>query len=789
MKKHWLITNLILCFFLKGMTQPPEVPENDPFYKMGYLNVLHYGADNTGTNISTLQIRKAMKDAQSYKLACYFPSGTYLVDDTVNCIMPITKNNAGQNITDRRSPVYIVGDENPRPVIKLAPGAAGYGSASSPKPVFWLKASVPGSAGEQSNIAFNLVIRNMIFDLGENPGAVGVRFAAAQGSTIEDVKVIATGAFAGFYNSPGQGGGCYNIEVVGGNHAFYYDNSGESKFLMIAGMIATNQVNEIFRIGSVGTPMLVTGFHFTKSSGSITSGWPFRGGLTLTDGIIEYTSTGTPPNIFPTVSNNLYLNNVYIRNAGRIFANDAGSALQTGIWNRVIDYAYTGNNGINLINSQITGAMSVLNNLNENPPETITLIRKHTWDPEQFVSISMRNREDFIDVTDAARMTGPAGTAKGNGSTNDTEALQWAIDNYKYIFLPKGTYLINKPLVLGSKTQLTGAGKTYSIIRPLASWDAGSEKTMITTISDADAITSLSFILLETNPNQHKDMTRIDWKAGRNSIIRDIMIGTTATAPEASYNHNLLRVTGPTGGGRIYAFAAENHALRKLTNHPDYRHILVQNTDEPLHFYACNVERVSSGIQFEIKNSSNTSIYFLKSESNTTSGNSTPFSMTNSSEIRLFCLTGLLSVQNGRGLVEVNNCDKFIVTHVKSFGGADNSNWFNVKEIHNALTHTLLPHQNLGVFSRNFNPNVAVNYSPSESLNITFYPNPAKNYLHIINPSGIEKLELEIYNIKGVRIKQFANHKSIGVDDLESGVYILHMRTENTYSYHKFLKE
>ena len=47
-----------------------------------------------------------------------------------------------------------------------------------------------------------------------NAGAIGLRFAAAQASDIHDVKVIATGAFAGIYDIPSRSSaGAANVEV------------------------------------------------------------------------------------------------------------------------------------------------------------------------------------------------------------------------------------------------------------------------------------------------------------------------------------------------------------------------------------------------------------------------------------------------------------------------------------------------------------------------------------------------------------------------------------------------
>ena len=53
--------------------------------------------------------------------------------------------------------------------------------------------------------------------------------------------------------------------------------------------------------------------------------------------------------------------------------------------------------------------------------------------------------------------------AKGDGETDDTAALQKAIDRYDTVFLPKGVYLIRGTLRLGKNTKFFGTTKGMSI--------------------------------------------------------------------------------------------------------------------------------------------------------------------------------------------------------------------------------------------------------------------------------------------------------------------------------------
>jgi hypothetical protein len=702
--KTKLLLVLLPCFIainLFSQTRPPEVPADDPYFLLGYLNVLLFNADNTGTRVCTAEIQAALNASQTYKLACYFPSGTYLIDNVITGKMPITRNKDDLQITNPRLPFYIVGDDIDRPIIKLVNNAPGYGEGTK-KAMIRLMAYEESTGYEWSPIAFNIVLRNMIFDVNGsngNRGAVGIRFAAAQGSAVEDVKVIATGAFAGFYNCTGQAGGSYNVEVEGGDYAFYIADD-NSRFINMVGLVCKNQLIEVINVVETNRPMQIVGFHFVKESGPIMSGWPVFGtGVSLIDGIIEY--TGTSANALPVPENgNLYIKDVYFKNCAKIIFNNNQTALDQVNWNRVTEYVYSTSSNNNLINGVTSGSPTLTPKIQmETPPEPTVLTRKHTWDPGTFVSIGMRSNSDFISVKDPLKMTGPNGTAKGNGTTVDSDALQWAIDRYNKVFLPSGTYIINKPLILKATTQLFGAGKTNTMIRPSSTWLSGFTKTMITTVADAEATTSISFLMLETDTKVHQDMNRIEWKAGRNSVIRDIMIGAVWSTTEASLNHYIMKITGPTGGGRIYSFSGENQLIKDLTNHPNYRNTLIENTKEPIRFYSYNTERVASDYQFEIKNSSNIVFYYFKAEATAAEGQGVPLYINNSDNIRVYCLSGNMTPRANRALLEVNNSTNIVAAIVRSNKTA--TTWYDVKEAYNSSTFTIPGDRSLCLFERN----------------------------------------------------------------------------------------
>jgi hypothetical protein len=705
----------ILLIFNHVSAQPPGVPANDEFYKLGYLNVMLYGADNTGKTVCTNNIRNALIASQKYKLACYFPSGTYLVDDTITARIPVYKS--GQTwLSDRRKAVHIVGAENPRPVIKLKSNATGYENGKI-KPIFWLWGQLrdganPGSTNpeiDQPNINFNMVIRGLNFDLSQNPGAVAVRFAGAQCSTIEDIKILAKGAFAGFYNCVGQGGGNYNIEVEGGQYAWYFNDSYDAAYVLMAGITCKDQEISVIRNGQCASSILISGFHFELKNTVVINKFPSRGGLTMLDGMIDNISTQPATNILPVPGNNLYMKNVFVKNCEKVILSNTSTSLNPEKWNEIKELTYNHSNGASLINGVLTTEISTSMDIGSGaPPSPTELIRKHTWNPLGFISVGMRNDADFVSVKDASKMTGAPGIAKGDGTANDTKALQWAVDHFDKVFIPSGTYRIDSTLFLRSKTQLTGSGKVFSIIQPMNTWKANSPKTVIKTIDDINATTSMSFVGVQTNPLIHKDMVRITWQAGSNSMIRDIFVGASDRATSSSLDHQILKFSGPTTGGRIYAFASENGLLTGITENPAYREILIENTTQPLRFYGLNTERISSGVQVEVRNSSNVEFHYFKSEATVGDEASIPLFINNSNNISLFCMAGKINLKAGMALVKVEgNSNNILATCIKDINGTDS--YFGVKEVYNSVSKTVSAAKNLSKFSRTDNSTGFVN--------------------------------------------------------------------------------
>ena len=135
-----------------------------------YANVRTLGAAGDGRTDDTAVLKKAVAENN----AVYLPPGTYLVSDT---IVP-------QNFKRR----FIQGAGPARTIIKLKDNCPGFGNADAPKAVFanWSEQIGKGANGQ----AFRNSFHDLTIDVGSgNPGAIGILYFTNNQGTIDNVVV------------------------------------------------------------------------------------------------------------------------------------------------------------------------------------------------------------------------------------------------------------------------------------------------------------------------------------------------------------------------------------------------------------------------------------------------------------------------------------------------------------------------------------------------------------------------------------------------------------------------
>nr|MBF0221947.1 hypothetical protein [Desulfobulbaceae bacterium] len=248
--------------------------------------------------------------------------------------------------------------------------------------------------------------------------------------------------------------------------------------------------------------------------------------------------------------------------------------------------------------------------------------------------------------------------AKGDGYTDDTEAIQKAIEQNSIIFLPKGYYNISAPLTLKPKTKLIGLARHLSIITSRAGVRSkgGSinlDAPLIKSAQSADSDTLIANLGLHT-PYHIPDTYGLDWQSY--GIIRDVNFdtlpplggfGKANDGMKHRRTHPLLLISG-NGSGKIYNFFQDDGY--PLAFGKSYSHLAVQDTKGPIAFYQCNLERSQGESNIIIDRSQHVSFFGLKGE-----GNKPVMVVRNSSDINVFGYGGNGAASEGNYLFIVKD--------------------------------------------------------------------------------------------------------------------------------------
>ncbi|MBN2536149.1 MAG: hypothetical protein JXB88_24925 [Spirochaetales bacterium] len=219
----------------------PKIPGNQKYASFGIVDVTAapFHADPAGKKDSTKALQSAIDFARDNQMVCFFPSGTYLISDTLIC-------RQGMYLRSHREAVFNfdlmpcflmgsrLGEGSPsykRPQIVLAPNSGGFDDPGKKKYlldyiIYYVKDkhdinsidTSPASYSKAYNAVINAAFMNIDIEIGKgNSGAVGIRFNAAEGSVLQDVNIDATYGYIGIDGAAGNGGNWAHVTVTGGD--------------------------------------------------------------------------------------------------------------------------------------------------------------------------------------------------------------------------------------------------------------------------------------------------------------------------------------------------------------------------------------------------------------------------------------------------------------------------------------------------------------------------------------------------------------------------------------------
>jgi len=603
----------------------------------GILNVTvsPFNADPSGKKDCTSALQAAIDSAQAKRMVVFFPPGIYKVSNTLYCRQSGIKERYSDWDPEIYSPVVLMGSRTGknRPKIFLAPNSPGYSDPDKRKLVVYYHMGgklfhEPPTYPQPGPGFIDNKFVGIDIEIGKgNPGAVAIRMRGAQGSVIEDATINVTKGIIGIEGAGGSGGGYTNVTVIGGKIGLDASTSLETP--TITGLNFINQTEHAIlyygRQTLVGTGIKIHTKYpvtavfaedlWTSKQTSIDNEPGVQDQKTAWNGPVSFVDSEIifekKPGVAFQSNAAVYLNNVFIKNADILVNHTEKGKLpgKQGKWMHIEEYAQ-GYTMYPFVGYQYSSPVYKdrikqpgIANVKEGvvPPEDLQ--SRHVWD-QNFPSWESSGA---INVKEAPYF------ARGDGKTDDTEAIQKAINENEIIFLPKGMYRITQTLDLKSNTKLVGIAPHLSVItviEPEGSFaDPNNPQPILRTTDDADASTILSYIGTWPTGNGAYNLL---WRSGRNSVIRNwLILHENMMLPIRTHKSTI--VTG-NGGGRWYNYSEWTWNLEHMI--PSYRHLYIEGTSEPFRIYQCNTEHARSDANMEIRNAENITLYGVKSEGN-----------------------------------------------------------------------------------------------------------------------------------------------------------------------------
>ena len=475
----------------------------------GFRNVRDFGAKGDGVTDDTEAFIRALDEGRGSVRAksaanVYVPPGTYIISDTL--------------IVWRAT--MLAGDADDPPTLLLKNNAPGFGDPKNPKPMvvtalgYNIDAATrdwrtrTNEVGGSTNNTFWITVRHINLRLGQgNPGAWGLYWLVAQQTALRHVTIDA-GDGQGCLKSMWWGGGgvISHVRLIGGDYGWHVQET--SQWVLRSAEFRGQRKHSLWLNHVWNFSLLDLRFRQTA---------PVRllgGSVSLIDSSFEQ-----------------------IGGEAAIESEGASLVLQ---------------------NVSARGVEDVVQGVLPAKPEGQTIVKR--WAAGSAVVDGRPLEGGTHDLSDAMPdpgerlpspayplMSGSVGSvtefgARGDGETDDTAAVQRAIDERRDVFFREGTYLVSDTLRLRPDSRLFG--EMWSVIDLKGDSEGfqepSSRKPMLAIPDDPDATLTLCHLRfhMRTPGGVH-----CDWRAGERSMMVDCTFYSNSETQELNW-----RISGEGGG-------------------------------------------------------------------------------------------------------------------------------------------------------------------------------------------------------------------------------------------------
>jgi hypothetical protein len=586
----------------------------------GFLDVTKppYLAKGDGDTDDTRALQDAIDDAYASQLVVFFPTGTYLVSDGLECLKV-------ENRTRKFGHMLLGSTRGTRrPVLKLKDGSAVRNG------VLLLFAYRDKQGKDDSSRHYCATLCNLDIDMGHNADVDAVSLAGAQLCAMEDVSI--SGDFrAGLHNLPGSGGGVTNVTVTGGRIGVWQDEYRPNPTL--TGVTLVGQSECGLKVTMSRGPVIATGFRIVGpeqtapdyTAVEASSLWAKAADLAyanlcLCDGTIELRSpTGTA---IRNVAQDTVLRNVYVKAATIIESGTADPPAKVlsgnaDAWMKLELYAFT--------SARDKGTIYVDGRQESDPAHDSQFVESLTRQdpPADLVRRHTRRRLPSWEDADVADVVTDYGATPEslNSDDDDSVPIQHALDDTtnpgnprfgQAVFLPRGHYHLGRPLELRKGARLFGAAKHSTVLQMAVTWKDFARAAIETAPDPAGGNVLSEFAIFGF---LRSGLLHV--RSG-NCLVHNLETETMSAATIAGARAEQPYVTFSDGAsGSVYNLSLDHVELgASAADEAEPRHhlLLVEGTQLPLSFYQISLEHLNDSPQARIRSAHNVSFYGFKFE-------------------------------------------------------------------------------------------------------------------------------------------------------------------------------